>query len=143
MDGLLCFSVYAAGLAFNRVYKPLLDRFGITYSQYLVLVALSAEDKQTVGALGQKLYLESNTVTPLVKRLEAAGLVTRTRDDQDERVVRVSLSSKGRKVADEAQRCVPGEIQNAIGLDDGDLAALTQQLTRLTATLRDTAGASD
>ena len=143
MDGLLCFSVYAAGLAFNRVYKPLLDRFGITYSQYLVLVALSAEDSQTVGTLGQKLYLESNTVTPLVKRLEAAGLVTRTRDSHDERVVRVSLSAKGRRVADEAQRCVPGEIQTATGLGDGDLASLTQQLMRLAATLRDTAGASD
>jgi MarR family transcriptional regulator, organic hydroperoxide resistance regulator len=143
MDDLLCFSVYAAGLAFNRVYKPLLDRFGITYSQYLVLVALSAEDGQTVGSLGQKLHLESNTVTPLVKRLEAAGLVTRTRDSHDERVVRVSLSANGRKVAEEAQRCVPGEIQNATGLDDVELSSLTQQLTRLAATLRDTAGASD
>ena len=143
MDGLLCFSVYAAGLAFNRVYKPLLDRFGITYPQYLVLVALSAEDSQTVGTLGQKLYLESNTVTPLVKRLEAAGLVTRTRDAQDERIVRVSLSPKGRRVAEEAQRCVPGEIQNATGLGHGELASLMQQLTRLAATLRDTAGTSD
>ncbi|AQR63458.1 MarR family transcriptional regulator [Brevundimonas sp. LM2] len=143
MDGLLCFSVYAAGLAFNRVYKPLLDRFGITYSQYLVLVALSAEDSQTVGILGQKLYLESNTVTPLVKRLEAAGLVTRTRDSLDERVVRVSLSLKGRKVAEEAQRCVPGEIQNATGLNDVELLSLTQQLTRLATTLRDTTRGSD
>lgn len=143
MEGLLCFSVYAAGLAFNRVYKPLLDRFGITYSQYLVLVALSAEDGQTVGTLGQKLHLESNTVTPLVKRLEAAGLVTRTRDSLDERVVRVSLSANGQKVAEEAQRCVPGEIQNATGLDDVELSSLTQQLTRLAATLRDTAGVSD
>jgi len=88
LDQFLCFSVYSAGLAFNRVYKPLLDPYGITYPQYLALVALSSKESQTVSELGERLHLESNTLTPLIKRLEAAGLVTRTRDKQDERVVR-------------------------------------------------------
>ena len=80
LDDFLCFGVYSTGLAFNRLYKPLLDRYGLTYPQYLVMVALARRDDQTVGELGGQLFLESNTLTPLIKRLEAAGLVTRQRD---------------------------------------------------------------
>jgi DNA-binding MarR family transcriptional regulator len=136
LDQFLCFSVYAAGLAFNRVYKPLLDRFGITYPQYLALVALRGSNSQTVSELGGKLYLESNTLTPLIKRLEAAGLVTRTRDKQDERVVRVSLTDAGRKLTDEALGCVPGAILEATGMSPGELKALNSNMASLGATLR-------
>jgi len=90
LDDFLCFGVYSTGLAFNRLYKPLLDRYGLTYPQYLVMVALARRDDQTVGELGGQLFLESNTLTPLIKRLEAAALVTRQRDTKDERVVRVA-----------------------------------------------------
>jgi len=82
-----------AGHAFNRVYKPLLDRLGLTYPQYLLMVALWEQDDQTVGALGEKLFLESSTLTPLIKRLESVGLLARTRDPTDERQVRVRLDT--------------------------------------------------
>jgi DNA-binding MarR family transcriptional regulator len=91
----LCFAIYSAGHAFNRAYKPLLDALGLTYPQYLAMAALWAEDGQTVGRLGEKLFLESSTLTPLLKRLEAAGYVTRARDPSDERQVRVRLTEAG------------------------------------------------
>lgn len=135
----LCFSVYAAGLAFNRVYKPLLDRFGITYPQYLVLVALRDRAGQTVSELGGKLYLESNTLTPLIKRLEVAGLVTRTRDRQDERVVRVALTAAGEALIDEALGCVPAGILESTGMQLGELKILNDKLAALGAALRNNA----
>lgn len=138
LDQFLCFSVYATGLAFNRVYKPLLDRFGITYPQYLALVALRTRANQTVSELGGQLHLESNTLTPLIKRLEAAGLVTRTRDKQDERVVRVALSDAGRTLTDEALNCVPAAILAATGMEIADLKALNASLAKLGAALRST-----
>jgi len=102
LDELLCFSLYSAGLAFNRVYKSLLDELGLTYPQYLVMVTLWTEDNQTVGGLGRQLFLESNTLTPLLKRLEVSGYISRNRDDADERVVRVSLTAAGRTLQDKA-----------------------------------------
>ncbi|NBB23559.1 MarR family transcriptional regulator [Porphyrobacter sp. SLTP] len=140
LDQFLCFSVYAAGLAFNRVYKPLLDPYGITYPQYLALVALSSKEGQTVSELGEKLHLESNTLTPLVKRLEAAGLVTRTRDTQDERVVRLGLTVAGSNLAKTALGCVPAEVLAATGMDQAALEELNGNLATLGATLRDFAG---
>ncbi len=92
----LCFAVYSANLAFGRVYKPVLDQLGLTYTQYIALVALGDEDDQTVGVLGDKLFLESNTLTPILKKLEASGYVERRRDPADERQVRVSLTQAGR-----------------------------------------------
>src|SRR4030095_1216459 len=83
LDEHLCFSLYAASMAVNRIYKPVLDRLTLTYPQYLVLTALSEEDGQTVSGIADRLALESSTVTPLVKRLESAKLVTRTRNAQD------------------------------------------------------------
>jgi MarR family transcriptional regulator, organic hydroperoxide resistance regulator len=139
LDQFLCFSVYSAGLAFNRVYKPLLDPYGITYPQYLALVALSGKEGQTVSALGEKLHLESNTLTPLIKRLEAAGLVTRTRDTQDERVVRLGLTPAGRSLAETALGCVPAEVLKATGLDRAALGALNAELASLSKALRRTA----
>ncbi|PCD02952.1 MarR family transcriptional regulator [Sphingomonas spermidinifaciens] len=139
LDQFLCFSVYATGLAFNRVYKPLLDRFGITYPQYLALVALRGADAQTVSALGAKLHLESNTLTPLIKRLESAGLVTRTRDKQDERVVRVALSDAGRSLIDDALGCIPAALLEATGMRAEELTALNHKLASLGAALRSAA----
>lgn len=136
LDQFLCFSVYAAGLAFNRVYKPLLDRFGITYPQYLAIVALSSKDGQKVSELGEKLFLESNTLTPLIKRLESAGLVSRVRDSEDERVVRVTLTAAGRSLADEALQCVPGDILRATGMSDDDLDTLNRSMVDLGSALR-------
>lgn len=138
LDQFLCFSVYAAGLAFNRVYKPLLDRFGITYPQYLAITALTARDGQTVSELGEQLFLESNTLTPLIKRLEATGLVSRVRDTKDERVVRVSLTSTGRRLAEEAHGCVPAAILEATGMDAAALGVLNGQLAALGKALRAT-----
>lgn len=143
LNQFLCFSVYATGLAFNRVYKPLLDRFGITYPQYLALVVLKSGEDRTVSELGRKLHLESNTLTPLIKRLEAAGLVTRTRDKLDERVVRVALTDAGQKLTDEALGCIPGAVLDATGMQLSDITALNDKLGALGAALRDSSATSD
>ncbi len=101
LDGQLCFSLYSASMAITRVYKPILDRLGITYPQYLVLHALWETDGRTVGGIGERLGLESSTITPLVKRLEAAGLVVRKRNPEDERQVQVFLTEAGRAIREE------------------------------------------
>nr|WP_249162941.1 MarR family transcriptional regulator [Bradyrhizobium diazoefficiens] len=101
MSNFLCFAVYSANLAFGRAYKPLLDKVGLTYTQYIALVALSEEDEQTVSALGEKLFLESNTLTPILKKLEQTGYIRRHRDPADERQVRVSLTPGGRKLIEQ------------------------------------------
>ena len=98
LSNFLCFAVYSANLAFGRVYKPILEPLGLTYTQYIAMVALSEEDDQTVGVLGEKLFLESNTLTPILKKLESLGYVRRQRDPADERQVRVSLTVAGRRL---------------------------------------------
>jgi DNA-binding MarR family transcriptional regulator len=130
LDDFLCFAVYSASHAFGRVYKPMLDRLGLTYPQYLAMVALWESDDQTVGALGDRLGLESNTLTPLLKRLETAGYVRRDRDPRDERQVRVSLTEAGRALRAEAEK-VPACILEASGLEAADLGRLRQQITAL------------
>lgn len=94
----LCFAVYSANLAFGRAYRPILDKLGLTYTQYVTLVALGEEDDQRVGDLGDRLFLESNTLTPILKKLETLGLVERRRDPADERQVRVNVTPAGRKL---------------------------------------------
>ncbi|WP_425387987.1 MarR family winged helix-turn-helix transcriptional regulator [Azospirillum halopraeferens] len=126
----LCFAIYSAGHAFNRVYKPLLDRIGLTYPQYLVMVLLWEEDGRTVGSLGEKLLLESSTLTPLLKRLEALGHVRRTRDPADERQVRVSLTDQGRALHEPAL-AIPRCILDASGMQAGDLERLRAEITAL------------
>jgi DNA-binding MarR family transcriptional regulator len=91
----LCFAVYSVAHAFNRTYKPLLDKFGLTYPQYLVLLALWQKDKMTVKGIGEELGLDSGTLSPLLKRLETAGFVSRVRDKSDERQVIITLTPKG------------------------------------------------
>jgi DNA-binding MarR family transcriptional regulator len=130
LDDFLCFAVYSAGHAFTRVYKPLLDRLGLTYPQYLVMVILWEEDKQTVGSLADRLFLESSTLTPLLKRLEAMDLVSRRRDQADERIVRIELTGPGRALREQA-RNVPDCIADASGLDSAELKQLQQQINAL------------
>src|SRR3954464_9290117 len=98
LDDQLCFSIYAAGHAFNRFYKPLLEPLGLTYPQYLVLLTLWEQDGLPLKAIGERLALDSGTLTPLLKRMEEAGLLTRVRDTTDERQVLVSLTPKGRRL---------------------------------------------
>lgn len=130
LDDFLCFAVYSANHAFNRLYKPLLDRLGLTYPQYLAMVVLWEGDDRTVGELGQRLHLESNTLTPLLKRLEAQGLVARARDPKDERQVRIRLTPKGRAL--QAPACaVPGELLAGSDMDLGELARLRDQIAAL------------
>jgi MarR family transcriptional regulator, organic hydroperoxide resistance regulator len=126
----LCFATYAAAHAFNRVYKPLLDRLELTYPQFLVLLVLWEQDNLTVSEIGRHLFLDSGTLTPLLKRLEAAGLLRRARDAADERQVRIGLTPKGRdlraRAADARQ-----EVACATGLPAVELDALREQVNRL------------
>ena len=124
---LLCFALYSTSHAFNRIYKPLLNELGLTYPQYLVMVSLWAKDDQTVGELGETLFLESSTLTPLLKRLEAIGYLTRSRDLSDERQVRVQLTSAGRALQKKA-RDIPGCILEATGLSLADLHRLQREI---------------
>lgn len=135
-SGMICFSIYAAGLAMNRLYKQFLEPFGLTYLQYLVLVALAQADGQTVSQLGEALFLESNTLTPLLKRMAAAGFVERRRDEADERVVRILLTDKGRATVS-AMDCVPGQMLAASGMEIAPLRDMAADLDRLAATLRE------
>ncbi len=134
VEDMVCFAFYAASHAFTRVYKPHLDALGLTYPQYLALVSLWTEDDRTVGSLGTALGLESSTLTPLLKRLEALGHVTRRRDPADERVVRVRLTPQGRALQEKA-RHIPGCILAATGLKLEDVVRLQREVTALRATL--------
>ena len=98
LSDILCYAVYSANLAFGRAYRPILDELGLTYPQYIAIVALWEEDDQTVSRLGGKLFLESNTLTPILKKLESMGYLTRRRDPKDERQVRVNLTEAGRRL---------------------------------------------
>ncbi|MDJ0949753.1 MAG: MarR family transcriptional regulator [Alphaproteobacteria bacterium] len=126
----LCFSVYSAGHAFNRLYRPLLDELALTYPQYLVMQLLWSKDGRSVKEFGQALRLESSTLTPLLKRLQASGLIERKRDADDERVVRVHLTEKGHALRGQAAD-VPGCIAKAIGLESDELAKLARTLDNL------------
>ena len=131
LDEFLCFEVYSANHAFNRVYQPLLHKLHLTYPQYLVMVLLWERDDQTVGELGERLTLGSNTLTPLLKRLESLGHIKRSRDPADERQVRVRLNESGRTLRAKALH-LPGCILAASGLN----ARTAKQLMSGIATLR-------
>ena len=132
---MICFALYSATHAMQHAYKPLLEALGLTYPQYLVLVALWGADGQTVGQLGAALQLESNTLTPLLKRMEAQGLVLRARDARDERQVRVSLTDLGREMRGRAA-AIPGCILERSGMTLAGLTALRDQVTALRDQLR-------
>jgi DNA-binding MarR family transcriptional regulator len=136
LDDFLCFAIYSANLAMNRLNKPVLDDLGLTYPQYIVLVALYEQDDQTVGGLGDKLFLDSSTLTPLLKRMEAMGHLTRQRDPEDERQVRVRLTPQGRSVRERAL-AFRSELVQAIGLSAAEFQQLRGQMVKLRANLSD------
>jgi DNA-binding MarR family transcriptional regulator len=137
LDDQLCFALYAASMAVGRAYKPMLDALGITYPQYLVLHALWEEDARTVGTIAERLALESSTVTPLVKRLEAAGHVTRRRDSRDERQVRVALTDSGLTLRERCG-CLGETLVARSGMSLAQIDALNRQVSALRAALADT-----
>jgi DNA-binding MarR family transcriptional regulator len=126
----LCFAVYSTAHAFNRVYKPLLRRLGLTYPQYLVMLALWEHDGVPVREIGERLFLDSGTLTPLLKRLEAAGLVKRTRSVEDERQVLIALTLKGQALREKA-RAVPEAILAASACSISELSAMKNDLIAL------------
>jgi DNA-binding MarR family transcriptional regulator len=130
LDRQLCFSIYGADLAINRAYKPLLDRLGLTYPQYLVLHALWESDGLTITAIADRLALEPSTITPLVKRLELAGFLKRQRNPQDERQVHVRLTDKGRAMREESA-CLGETLVRKAGMTLDELATLNRQVQRL------------
>lgn len=130
LDSMLCFAVYAAEHAFTRFYKPRLDALGLTYPQYLVFLVLWEADGLTVKALGERLFLDSGTITPLVKRLEGRGLVRRQRDEEDERQVRIFLTPDGRALRAKAL-AVPLAAGKALGGEPGAGDALREGLKQL------------
>ncbi|MGB3339709.1 MAG: MarR family transcriptional regulator [Devosia sp.] len=134
LDSMLCFAVYAAGHAFTRFYKPRLDAIGLTYPQYLVFLVLWEGDGLTVKALGDKLFLDSGTITPLIKRLEGRGLVRRQRDEEDERQVRILLTSEGRALRAKAL-AVPLSVGKALGGEPAAADAMREGLKQLRAQL--------
>src|SRR5215471_9309407 len=130
LDNQICFAVYSAAHAFNRVYKPLLDRLGLTYPQYLVMLVLWERDGVAVREIGERLFLDSGTLTPLLKRLEAAHLVRRSRSSEDERHVLIALTAQGHALREKA-RAVPAAILSASGCSIGELSSLRKSLVAL------------
>jgi len=127
LDNQLCFALYSTSLAMTKLYKPLLEELGLTYPQYLVMLVLWEKDGPMVSELGERLYLDSGTLTPLLKRLEAAGFIARVRDTRDERRVHITLTAAGRKLKARAQK-IPGCVRTASQCSLGELVQLKQQL---------------
>jgi DNA-binding MarR family transcriptional regulator len=130
LDELLCFLVYSTGLAFNRVYRKPLEQLGLTYPQYLVMTVLWAENALTVGQIGERLRLDSGTLTPLLKRLEILGMLSRTRSLEDERRVVVALTRQGRDLSErvgDAMQC----ISQAVGMNASEVASLMRRMESL------------
>ena len=134
----LCFAVYSANLAFTKIYRPMLDELGLTYTQYVTIVAMSEEADQTVGGLGAKLFLESNTLTPILKKLEAMGLVERARDPANERQVRVNLTKAGKRLREKA---LDFDLRQAVGLPAREFARLQKEIVALRESMLEFAGA--
>ena len=130
LDNQLCFALYSASMALTRIYQPLLAPLGLTYPQYLVLLVLWEGDGVTVSALGARLGLDSGTLTPLLKRMEAASLLSRLRDVADERRVHITLTAAGRQLKAKAEK-IPGCILSATQCSIPELLALTQQMQTL------------
>jgi len=129
----LCFAIYSTNLTFGKAYKPILDELGLTYPQYIAIAALWDEDLQTVTGLGEKLFLESNTLTPVLKKLQTMGYVHRQRDSLDERQVLISLTAKGRSLR---ERAFEMDLSEACGLSAEEFAAIRQAVIRLRGNLR-------
>jgi DNA-binding MarR family transcriptional regulator len=130
LDDHLCFAMYSANIAINRLYRPVLDELGITYPQYLVLSALWETDGRTIGEIAERLALESSTITPLVKRLEIAGFLGRSRNPDDERQVNVSLTAEGRALRLKS-KCLTETLLARSGLPVADLVRLNKEVGAL------------
>jgi MarR family transcriptional regulator, organic hydroperoxide resistance regulator len=130
LDNQLCFALYSASLAMTKLYKPLLDEIGLTYPQYIVMLALWERDGVMVSELGERLSLDSGTLTPLLKRLEAAGFVARVRDVQDERRVHITLTAAGRRLKAKASR-IPACIVAATQCSLTEVVNMTRELRGL------------
>lgn len=130
LDNQLCFALYACAKEVTKIYKPFLDKFGITYTQYITLLALWEEDNITVKELGKKLHLDSGTLTPLLKKLENMEILKRIRDTEDERNVYVKLSEKGMKMKDEALE-IPGRVFCSTGMSMEEVLDLREKLKLL------------
>lgn len=130
LESQLCFSLYATSMAVNRTYKPMLDQLGLTYPQYLVLSTLWEKGALAVSGIADRLSLESSTITPLVKRLESAGFLTRERNPQDERQVIVSLTAKGRSL-NEKTACLTEKLLERSGLTPEQLTKMNGQIQQL------------
>lgn len=130
LDNQLCFALYSASLLMTKLYKPLLDQIGLTYPQYLAMLALWEEDGVTVSTLGARLYLDSGTLTPLLKRLEKAGFLTRERNEEDERQVLIRLTQEGRALKKRAID-IPRKIIAATGANVPEIINLRKRLKKL------------
>lgn len=130
LDNQFCFALYSASLAMTKTYKPILEKIGLTYPQYLVMLVLWQQDNILVKDIGEALFLDSGTLTPLLKRLEAAGIIVRTRDQQDERQVRITLTPAGKNLK-KAAREVPLQIMCASGQTREVLINLRAQLSQI------------
>jgi DNA-binding MarR family transcriptional regulator len=130
LDDQVCYAIYSAGMAIQRLYKPLLDQLGLTYPQYLVLNILWRGDEQTVGGIAEKLALESSTLTPLLKRLESAGLLRRTRNPDNERQVVIALTAEGRALQSKAG-CLGDALLDSSGQTPGALGNLNREVRQL------------
>jgi DNA-binding MarR family transcriptional regulator len=137
LDQALCFALYSASRTMTGFYRPRLDELGVTYPQYLVLLALWEHDGLTVGELAQRLRSDYGTLSPLLKRLEAADLLRRERRAEDERSVRVTLTDAGRALRGRAE-CIPEQVLGATGLDREAFESLRDTLQRLTTSLGET-----
>ena len=126
----MCFAIYSTNLAYSRVYKPVLEQLGLTYPQYVTIIALWEQDGQTVKGLGEKLFLEPSTMTPMLKRLEGMGYVRRERDSQDERNVRIFLTEAGRALREKGFG-LGSVTRKAAGLPDADFTALQKAVVHL------------
>lgn len=130
LDNQICFSLYAASREIIKLYKPCLDRYNLTYTQYIAMLVLWEEEKSTVKGIGQRLHLDSGTLTPLLKKIEAMGLITRYRDLNDDRVVIVELTEKGRLLKDEIT-CVPCEMVCKLKMPKEKLLELKHDIDEL------------
>jgi DNA-binding MarR family transcriptional regulator len=136
LDNQFCFALYSASLAMTKTYKPHLDKLGLTYPQYLVMLVLWQQDDILVKTIGEHLFLDSGTLTPLLKRLEASSLITRTRDESDERQVRINLTKEGRALKKKAQGiphqmlCASGQTLQVLESLRAQLSSIRNDLTR-------------
>ncbi|EIT85679.1 organic hydroperoxide resistance transcriptional regulator OhrR [Fictibacillus macauensis ZFHKF-1] len=130
LENQICFKVYAAAREITKMYRSLLEDLNVTYPQYLVLLVLWEQELLTVKALGEKLYLDSGTLTPMLKRMETNGLIHRNRSQQDERSVMVSLTEEGKKLQEKAA-CIPQELIETIHIDKEELKMLHTSLGKI------------